>query len=250
MIICNSNNFAVTRAQKTGGTSLEMYILESGLVDYEKDEYTLEGGFANWEEFKAYSEQHENLKYSDLPEELYGDSLFDAQKTFFSLVEQGKISENFPCIGGIRHPLEWLASLFYYANVRRKIVANKHLKETGAFTSTDIEIAKHFSEPNASWDFVFEMQWHTQHIQENLKAQTSYYPDHARLFNIENIHEHVSAFIAEKGGISPSKKIEIRKSENDPTYYLSNLSDDRKQRALEIYEKDLIAWEKAYAVYN
>ena len=37
MIICNSNNFAVTRAQKTGGASLEIYFLESGLVDTAND---------------------------------------------------------------------------------------------------------------------------------------------------------------------------------------------------------------------
>jgi len=46
------------------------------------------------------------------------------------------------------------------------------------------------------------------------------------------------------------EKITIRASDNDPTYYLENLSEDRKQKALDIYEKDFLAWEKAYSVYN
>jgi len=249
MIICNSHNFAVTRAQKTGGTSLEMYILESGLIDYANDIYTLEGGFANWEEFKEYSEAHDNLKYSELPRSLYGqDSLASAQKTFAEIVEEGLAPSDMPCIGAIRHPLEWLASLFYYANLRRTITAKKHLSEKGSYTPYDLEMAKEVSEPNASFDFVFDKEWDSPEVQASLKPQTSYYPDHAQLFNIENIHEHVSEFILSKGG-TVSGRIELRKSDNDPTYYLENLSSDRKQRALEIYEKDLIAWEKAKSVY-
>jgi hypothetical protein len=252
MIICNSNNFAVTRAQKTGGASLEMYILESGLVNTDTDIYTLEGGFANWQEFKAYSEANENLKYSDLPSNgsLVGNQLFEAQTSFYELVSQGRVNADMPCIGGIRHPLEWLASLFYYANIRKDIDAKENMEKRGYRLDSDDFKEKHFSEPNASWDFVFELYWGEKHIQENLKAQTSYYPDHAELFNIENIHEHVSKFIGDKGGKVPTQRINIRGSDHDPTYYLETLTADRKQRTLEIFEKDLIAWEKAYAVYN
>ena len=239
----------MTRAQKTGGTSLEMYILESGLVDYENDIYILEGGFANWEEFKAYSESHNNLKYSELPRNLYGqDSLAAAQKTFSEIVEEGLVLPDMPCIGAVRHPLEWMASLFYYGNVRRNITAKKHLKELGKYTPYDLQIAREVSEPNAAFDFVFDKTWNKPEVQASLKPQTSYYPDHAQLFNIENIHEHVTSFITAKGG-TVAGRIEIRKSDNDPTYYLNNLSSDRKQRALDIYEKDLIAWENAKAVY-
>jgi hypothetical protein len=250
MIICNSNDFVVIRAQKTGGASLEMYILESGLVNTNIDTYTLEGGFASWEEFKAYSEANNNLKYSELPEELFGNGVFEAQTSFSDLVSQGKVKPDMPCIGGIRHPLEWLASLFYYANIRKDIDAEENLKKYGYPLDLDLFRTKHFSEPNAFWDFVFSLAWDQKHIQENLKAQTSYYPNHAELFNIENIHEHVSKFIADKGGNVPTQRINIRGSDNDPTYYLETLTADRKQKTLAIYEKDLIAWEKAYAVYN
>ncbi len=252
MIICNSNNFAVTRAQKTGGASLEMYILESGLVNTNTDVYTLEGGFANWQEFKAYSEANGNLKYSDLPSNgsLIGNQLFEAQTSFSELVSQGRVNPDMPCIGGIRHPLEWLASLFYYANIRKDIDAKENMEKKGYTLDSDTYMKRHFSEPNASWDFVFELQWENKHIQDNLKSQSSYYPEHAQLFNIENIHEHVSQFIADKGGNVPTQRINIRGSDNDPTYYLENLSVDRKQKTLEIYAHDFELWEKAYAVYN
>ena len=250
MIICNSHNFAVTRAQKTGGASLEVYFLESGLVDTTNDIYTLEGGFANWEEFKTYSDAHANLKYSDLPRNLYGyEYLKDAQKTYAQILAAGQAPADMPWVGTIRNPLEWLASLYYYANVRRKITASENLKKYGHYTTADLEMAKEVSEPNASFDFVFDKMWNTPEVQDSLKSQTSYYPEHVQLFNIENIHEHATAFITAKGG-TVTERIEVRKSDNDPTYYLENLSADRKQRALDIYAKDLTAWEAAYAVHN
>ena len=250
MIISKSNNFAVTRAQKTAGTSLELYILESGLASGGEDIYALEGGFGNWQEFKEYSDTHDNLKYAELPRNLWGqDSLASAQVTFAEVVEKGLITPDMPCIGAVRNPIEWLASLYYYANVRRKIDAAKHLKEYGHYTSYDLQMAEEVSEPNASFDFVFDKVWTTPEVQASLKPQCSYYPDHAQLFNIENIHEHVSEFIKSKGGVVP-EKVQARKSDNDPTYYLANLSEDRKQRALDIYAKDFELWEKAYAVYN
>mgnify|MGYP003676848804 CR=1 FL=1 len=250
MIICNSNNFAVTRAQKTGGASLEMYILESGIVDTDNDIYTLEGGFANWEEFKAYSDAHNNLKYSELPRELYGyDYLKDAQKTYAEIVAGGQAPADMPWVGTIRHPLKWLASLYYYANVRRKIVAAENFAKNGYPLDSDTRNETKMSEPDPSWDLVFVELPDNQNIINSLKAQTSYYPDHAQLFNIENIHEHATTFIEAKGG-TVIERLEIRKSDNDPTYYLENLSEDRKQKTLEMYEKDLIAWENAYSRFN
>lgn len=250
MIICNSNNFAVTRAQKTAGTSLELYILESGLANGESDIYALEGGFGNWREFKQYSDTHQNLKYAELPPSLWGqESLESAQITFAELVDKGMISSDMPCIGAIRNPIEWLASLYYYANVRRKINAAESLKKYGHYTERDMYYAVQITEPDQSFDFLFDRVWDIEKVQKSVKPQCSYYPDHAQLFNIENIHEHASEFIVNKGGTVPGR-VEARKSDNDPTYYLANLSEDRKQRALDIYAKDYELWEKAYAVYN
>ncbi len=250
MIVCNSNNFAVTRAQKTGGASLEIYFLESGLIDYDNDIYTLEGGFSTWQEFKEYSDAHDNLKYSELPRELYGyDYLKDAQKTYTQVVEEGLAAADMPWVGTIRHPLDWLSSLYYYANVRRKLNAAENLKKYGAYSDIDKWNDVHYSEPNAGWDTAFIEIVDNPAIKNSVKAQTSYYPDHAQLFNFENINEHATAFIEAKGG-TVSSNLKIRASENDNTYYLKTLTDDRKQKTLDMFAKDFAAWEKAYAVYN
>lgn len=251
MIICNSHNFAVTRAPKTGGTSLELYILESGLVDTATDTYALEGGFSTWQEFKAYSDAHDNLNYMEIKKDLWGEeALKDAQTTFLSLVEQGRVQPDMPCIGGIRHPLEWLASLYYYANTRNRANTARNIKEHGKPSEYNVAMEAGYGEPDASWDLVFRKIDNLQYIKDILRPQTSYYPEHVTFFNIENLHEHVSNFIVSKGGPAPTERMQARISSNDPTYYLDNLSADRKQRTLEIYEKDLIAWEKAHAKFN
>jgi hypothetical protein len=249
MIICNSNNFVVTRAPKTGGTSLSLYILQSGLVDSEKDEHTLEGDFDSWEKFKEFGESHNNLSYLEIPENLYNHmNLSEAQTPFSELVSQGRVSEKMPCVGSIRHPLEWLASLYYYANLRRTSTARKNLIEKGAYSERDLVMEINIKEPNRSFDFFFDDMWEHGVVQEVARPQSDYYPDHAKLFNTENIHEHVSEFILSKGGTVP-ERINFRKSDNDPTYYVQSLTADRKQRALDMYEKDLVLWEKARSVY-
>jgi len=110
-------------------------------------------------------------------------------------------------------------------------------------------LARDFSTPNASCDFVLS-NLDNPHVAISVKAQVEYYPEHAQLFNLENIHEHACQFIEDKGGNVPTQRIALRYNDYDPTYYISNLSDDRKQNVLMLLEKDLIAWEKAYAVYN
>ena len=249
MIICKSHNFAVTRAQKTGGASLEVYILQSGLMDSSTDTYNLEGGFSSPEEFKTYFDTQEDSNYLQDAPTVWGPGLDEAQTTFSKLVENESVLPDMPCIGGIRHPLYWLASLYYYANLRRTRAREKNIKEHGSPNDHDIFLENLYSTPDSSWDCVFGEEYIDQ-LQRILKPQSDYYPEHVQLFNIENIHEHVSEFIREKGGVVPTKKIEIRKSNNDPTYYLANLSEDRKQHTLDAYEKDLLAWEKAHAIFN
>ena len=250
MIISNSNNFVVTRAPKTGGTSLAMYILQSGLADGENDRYELEGGFNNWQEFKAFSDANNNLEYTQLPPELYKTEHFKkVNVTFQELVDSGETASDMPCLGIIRHPLEWLSSLFYYANVRRKIMAEQSMAKHGELTDNDKLLAERYATPESAHDFILS-NLSTPLIQNILKPQTDYYPEHAQLFNFENVHEHACKFISDKGKNAPEAKIELRKSSHDPTEYIAGLSDYYKERALRVFEKDLIAWEKAYAVYN
>ena len=250
MIICNSHNFVVTRPPKTAGSSIEIYLLQSGLVNDETDEYTLEGNFSNWQEYKNFSDQNQNMHFQNLPTGLWGTPyLSKAQITFDELVEQERISSNMPCVGGIRHPLEWLSSLFYYINIKRELRNKQNLAEGKEPTEHQKILNEYWAVPDRSFEYV-ENNLFRSEIQMALKQQTDYYPDHAELFNVENIHEHVSAFIANKGGMVPTERLRIRESDHDPSYYINNLSEDRKKRALTVYEKDLVAWEKAYAKFN
>ncbi len=247
MIICNSNNFAVTRAPKTGGVSVQMYFLESGLINHETDSYRLEGSFDTWQEFKAYSDANQNLKYDNLPDNLWGyGSLRNAQKTYAEVVSEGLAAADMPWVGTIRHPVDWLSSLFYYAQIRRKMAIKKN---KGIYSPIDTYYMNKVSTPNASWDFIFVEIPDDPDVKNSLKAQTMYYPDHATLFNFENINQHAVKFIEAKGG-SVSNVLNMRQSQNDNTFYLNNLSSDRKQKTLDMYAKDFVAWEKAYAVYN
>lgn len=252
MIISKSNNFAVMRAPKTGGTSLQAYMFESGLVDRDADTYILDGGFKTWDEFKAFSEANGNLEYTSLPESMYGtEMLSGAHKTYSKAVEEGLLEDGTPCIGTIRHPLEWMASLFAYANIRRKIEAQKNLRLNFKYSDQDIALARQIAEPNASFDFTIFNKFTNDHVWNAVKPQTLYYPKDAELFNIENIHEHASEFIASKGGVAPTRRIELRKTSSvDLQYFIDNITPGRKQVILEDYEDDLIAWEKAYAKFN
>jgi hypothetical protein len=250
MIISHSNNFVFTRAPKIGGVSLAMYLLQAGLVNGENDEYELEGGFNTWQEFKAFSDSTNNLDYETIPRNLYhADSLEKVNVTFQSLVDSGKVAQDMPCIGVIRHPFDWLSSLFYYANKRREMIEKQNIEKYGKPTKRD-ELAKEaWATPDSAHHFIIS-RGEEPLIQNILKPQTDYYPDHAQLFNFENLHEHACQFIAEKGGIAPEEKIEIRKSDHDSSWYIENLSKKYKDRALKVYEKDMVAWEKAYAKFN
>lgn len=250
MIISRSNNFVFTRAPKIGGVSLAMYLLQAGLVDGENDEYELEGEFNNWQEFKAFSDANKNLDYENLPRNLYNaDSLEKVNVTFQYLVESGKVAQDMPCIGVIRNPFDWLSSLFYYANKRREIIEKKNIEKYGEPTKRDKLTKEAWATPDSAHYFIINRGGEDL-IKNILKPQTDYYPDHAELFNFENLHEHACQFISEKGGIVPEERIEIRKSDHDSTWYIDNLSERYKQRALKVYEKDMIAWEKAYAKFN
>jgi hypothetical protein len=246
MIISYSNNFSVIRAPKTGSTSLVFYFFKSGLIDPEKDTYSIEGPFSTWEEFEAYDKKH-GLDYSQLPQTLYGpNSLKDVHRTFDDLRAKGAVQADMPCVGGIRNPLEWLASLFYYIKVRRAVTIADN---NGLMTRGTIHSATNYGNPNSYWDYI-KNNWDIAPIQYSVKPQSSYFPDHAELFNTENLHEHVSKYILERGG-SVDGRIEMRKNpDNKLDVFLAELTPDRKQDILDTYAHDFELWEKAYAVYN
>ncbi len=253
MIISYSNNFVVLRLPKTGSTSLAFYFFKSGILDFDKDVYAIEGGHVDWQTFETYSKEH-GLDYVFLPPEMRdAANLRSINRTFGDLCAKGAVQPDMPCVASIREPLEWVASLFYYTKLRRDSMSedpaakiylgDSHVPHSAGFKD------ENYGSPNDYWDYVKE-NWTDPVVVEHLKPQSDYFPEHAELFNIENIHEHASKFILDRGG-KVEERIEMRKNNTDKlTSFLAELSADRKQDILDTYAKDLGLWEKAYAVYN
>jgi len=217
VILSYSNNFVVVRVPKTGSTSLILYFLKSGLIDKVKDIFVeeVENMAVVFEEY----EQNYGFDYSKYPLTHKG----NLHRTFNDLRDKGAVKSDMPCVATIREPLARMSSWFNYS-----LVLNKNAKPT-----------KH-SDPNVFWS-------DAKHI---LPPQVSFFPEHATLFNTENLHEHVSKYILDKGG-KVEKRIEARKNVNNAVdEFLEKLTSSTKQDILDTYSKDFELWEKAYAVYN
>lgn len=238
MIICRSKNFVVIRPPKTGSTSLIYYFFRSGLVQ-EQDSYVIDGPFSTWESFEAYHNKY-GEDYTYLPEvakkhRKEGVIRKNVHITFNELVEKQLIEKTMPCASTIRHPIERFSSAFYY--IRKIRYNNVGLSNTP------------YSDPNAFLDAIKDKEAHMG-VRSLARPQCDYFPDHAELFNTENLHEHVSKYILERGG-KVGGRIEMRKNpDNKLDVFLAELTPERKQDILDTYAKDFELWEKAYAVYN
>jgi len=203
----------VVRPPKTGSTSLVFYFLNSGLVDTEKDVYIIDKD--------VLCKVPDNYKHAGRHENMH--------LTFNDLMAKRAIPSEIPCISTIRNPLERFSSAFYFLRA-------SHLKYHNS-------IPKEYADPNILWD-------HIKAKKIKYLPQSDYFPDHAELFNTENLHEHVSKYILERGG-KVGGRIEMRKNpDNKLDVFLAELTSDRKQDILDTYAKDFELWEKAYAVYN
>ena len=217
MIISYSNNFVVVRVPKTGSTSLILYFLKSGLINKAKDICVeeVENMAVVFEEY----EQKYGFDYSKYPLTHKG----NLHRTFNDLRAKGAVKSDMPCVATIREPLARIASWFNYS-----LALNKNAAPTK------------YSDPNVFW----------QTAKHFFLAQVSFFPEHATLFNTENLHEHASKYILDRGG-KVEKRVEARtNSDNDVDEFLAKLSSTTKQDILDTYAKDFKLWEKAYAVYN
>jgi len=251
MIISYSNNFVVIRTPRTGSTSLAFYFFKSGLIDPQTDIYKIEGSFASWQEFEQYIST-EGLEFANLPKELKSiESLAPAKRMFSDLVAKSAISPDMPCVGAVRNPLERIASSYRYIS---KDMEKAITRNNGDINSPGLaEVAEAITNINTYWDFILKHLDGAKGFHKWYKY-CDYFPEHAEVFNIENIHEHANKFIADRGGVV-SERIELRKNADiftpDQTEtVLANLTADRRQQILDTFVKDFELWEKAYAVYN
>lgn len=251
MIISYSNNFVVIRTPRAAGASLACYFFKSGLIDPQTDVYKLEGSFASWQEFEQYFSTG-GVEFANLPKELKSvERLAPSKRMFSDLVAKGAVSPDMPCVGSIRNPLERIASSYRYISndVERAIEKNGGI--TNSFLQDLVDRAT--ANINMHWDFLLEYLHGAKEVHKWYRY-SDYFPEHAEVFNIENIHEHASKFISDRGGVV-SERIELRKNPDiftpDQTEtILADLTADRRQQILDTFAKDFELWEKAYAVYN
>ena len=251
MIISYSNNFVFIRTPRAASTSLAFYLFKSGLVNPQTDVYKLEGSFSSWQEFDQYIATN-GLAFENLPYNLKSlESLAPVQITFDQLVAKGAISSDMPCVGSVRNPLERIASGYNY------ICKDMEPYTSGKFNvgkcPAGVDVANAITNINTFVDFILKHLDGAKSIHKWYKY-CDFFPEHAEVFNIENIHEHASKFISDRGGVV-SEKVELRRNPDiftpDQTEaVLADLSADRRQRILDTFAKDFELWEKAYAVYN
>lgn len=251
MIISYSNNFVFIRTPRAAGTSMAFYLFKSGLIDPQKDVYKVEGSFSNWEDFDQFISK-EGIEFANLPPELKSiEQLSPVRRTFEELRAKSAIPADMPCVTTIRNPLERLAS--GYAYICRDV--QRAVDENNGVIGPELQpfFDKVIPNVNVFFDYIME-HFNGAKMQHKWYAQSHYFPDHAEVFNIENLHQHASKFISEKGGVV-SDPIELRRNPHiftpDQTEKIfADLTPDRRQKILDTFEKDFVLWEKAYAVYN
>ena len=252
MIISYSNNFVVIRTPRAAGTSLAFYFFKSGLIDSATDIYKIEGSFASWSEFDQYISA-EGLEFANLPKNLKGlDSVRSVRRTFSDLVAKGAIPAEMPCVATIRNPIERMAS--GYAYICKDVEV--HIEENNGVIKKGTQHLLDNCTPNVNmyWDYLMEYYFNNGSGPNEFHRQCHYFPDHAEVFNIENLHQHASKFILDKSGVV-SEPIELRKNPDiftpDQTETIfTDLTSDRRQAMEDTFSKDFEIWEKAYAVYN
>jgi hypothetical protein len=244
MIISYSNNFTAVRVPRSGSATLAFYFFKSGLIS-DTDIYTLEGDFESWQEYEKFCQDNE-YDYATFPYTKHGEQS-KVHRTFEDARSKSAISADMPCIATIRNPLHWLASLYNSVKQRRESQLASNVLKIREFGQSSL---RDFGDPDKAWDTV-KKDYNTDLIFNSLRPQHSYFSKDALLCNTENIRDHVSKFILDKGGkVTDPLNYKAQPNTEHIDYWLANISEDRKKDILDFYAKDFELWEKAYAVYN
>lgn len=279
MIYSRTHNFVAIRNPKCGSTTMTTYLLDSKLVNYKTDvvyaERTQnlnadEKGVVSLESLDtknpsvlAITDIPRNITpttmpslakitamrrrrsfylanpkaneldflHSDLPNPLI--KSFDGRKvemasrlmsvhaTYDELVAAGVVPNTTPCYSTIRHPVErWVSQVNAY------------------YTTSVIDIGLN--------ELSLSLLENTQDSVFNT-PQSAFFSEAPTLWNIENLHEHISAFIEERGGRVRNKWVA---RQNLSGVGAENLTAEVGQKIFSRFEKDFVMWEKAFAVYN
>ena len=235
MFISCSNNFVFIRIPKTGSTSALFYFLNSGLYDSSKDTVALEGNFYSWEQMQKCFVDHPE-DYLERAAQIPSLGLVGINRqvhaSYSEPVKNEKIKDKTPCYSVVRNPIDRLCSIYFY---------NKKQKEVTGSTAVNKDIN----------EFCYSACIAGEETDPSYakRLQCSYVPDHAKLWNTENLHEHAVADITALGG-KVGHPIHVRKTNPDPIDYQALSSPEVLQMIELKYAQDFVLWEKAYAVYN
>lgn len=235
MFISRANNFVFIRIPKTGSTSALFYFLNAGLYESSKDIVALEGNFYSWEQmqkcFVDYPEDYLEKARQAPRLDLVGVDR-KVHSTYLELVKNGRIKDKMPCYSVIRNPVSRLCSMYFYAQKQRKISGLEPINiDVNEFCYSACIVGEKVDPDYAKL------------------PQCHYIPDHAKLWNTENLHEHAVADITAMGGVVRNP-IHVRKTHSTPKDYQTLLSHEVIQMMELKYAQDFVLWEKAYAVYN
>lgn len=235
MFISRSNNFVFIRIPKTGSTSALFYFLNSGLYDSSTDTVALDGKFYSWQQMqkcfvdhpKDYLEKARQVPFMDL----VGINR-EVHSSYSELVKKEKIDKRMPCYSVVRNPINRLCSIYFYKNKQREVVGkDPKIEDVNEFCYKACIKGEKLDPEHSS------------------NLQSSYFPENAKLWNIENIHEHAVADITSMGG-TVGAPIHVRKTSSEQQDYKALLSHEVIQMMELKYAHDFDLWEKAYAVYN
>ena len=235
MLICRSNNFVFIRNPKASSTSALFYFLNSGLYDKSKDTVEVETPFSSWVEMEKHFKRHSKdyiEKAFLLFKNSHSQNSVNVHSSYEELVGKGLIKDNMPCYSVIRNPVDRLCSIYCYEQKRSQALRVEKIDE-------------------ALNEFCYSACIKGEKIdpEYSKKLQSSYFPDHAKLWNTENLHEYAVADITALGG-KVDNRIHVRKTSQEPKDYKSLLSHEVVQMIELKYAQDFVLWEKAYAVYN
>jgi len=240
MVVSRKHKFVYVRVPKTGSTSGLFYFMKSGLFDNSTDLYALDAAFNSWQEmYSHFKESGDNyLDFSKWPVDfkLNEYPYRSVHASFNNIVESiENVDSSYACYAGIRNPIDRICSVYFYEQKRR----DSNNPPRDFFNYKDVN------------EFCYTAC--LADAPEKLKAvtrlQTSYFPEHARLWNTENFHEHAVADITALGG-KVTERIHARHNNIRPKDYKALLSHEVIQMMELKYAQDFVLWEKAYAVYN
>jgi len=265
MIVSYENNFVFIRIPKCASTTSEYIIRESNIINpyidictgvEEADTYeTYWAGWNGGRYSQSHILPHINTKhlhnFFPIPPHLMTEI---KHLKWEQLLQTGLVTKNMECIAVLRNPLDRFLSVarFLFFDCNGKLLSSSLLSSLYGFSINyfcPYPIKDFF---NVFWDAVQNIDnvKPIKNLVPRIKSakkylmdyQFSYTHDNATHWAIENLDTKIYEFITKHGG-----KINniVRLKNMDKSVQLGTLTKDRQQKLFELYEKDLILWEKA-----